>query len=349
MSLEAAERSPDWVIRFIQRSKITPTQLGLCVAILYPIVVGIIHIVGNMTMGPVELARGALNFAGNVTVNGALAGLLLAGRAQLYFTAIADLHQLRPTLSGGDEAFAHLVRNLPNLTRTARWWTTILGIIGGLAVATLDPSLVEFYRNFAPADPRFLTYLVANALFGALVSRLFATEVHLARAYNRLGERVEIDLLAQTHVLVFARKGLRSVVIWVLISSIFSIFWVLDSAGQANIALSMAVLGLATVAFVAPTLGVHRNIRNQKAQELAILAEAIRVERAAVLAPRRTGMPPEDARLGNLIQYQTFVKAIREWPFDLSIVSRSSLLIVLGAGSWLGGAVVERLLNLLLD
>jgi len=43
------------------------------------------------------------------------------------------------------------------------------------------------------------------------------------------------------------------------------------------------------------------------------------------------------------------VKSVREWPFDLSIVSRSGLLILLGAGSWLGGAVVERLLNRLLD
>jgi len=58
--------------------------------------------------------------------------------------------------------------------------------------------------------------------------------------------------------------------------------------------------------------------------------------------------PPDDARLGNLIQYQAFVKSVREWPFDLTIVSRSSLFIALGAGSWLGGAVVERVLNQLL-
>jgi len=43
------------------------------------------------------------------------------------------------------------------------------------------------------------------------------------------------------------------------------------------------------------------------------------------------------------------VRTIREWPFDLQTVSRSVLLIVLGAGSWLGGAIVERLLDGLLD
>jgi len=71
--------------------------------------------------------------------------------------------------------------------------------------------------------------------------------------------------------------------------------------------------------------------------------------RATPPLPWRRDAPPEDARLGNLIQYQEFVTSIREWPFDVSIVARSALLIVLGAGSWLGGAVVERLLGLALD
>ena len=100
---------------------------------------------------------------------------------------------------------------------------------------------------------------------------------------------------------------------------------------------------------VAPTLGVHRSVASAKAAELARVAEAIRGERAGALSPRRADAPPEDARLGNLIQYQAFVNSIREWPFDLSIVSRSLLLIMLGAGSWLGGALVERLLNALLE
>jgi hypothetical protein len=73
------------------------------------------------------------------------------------------------------------------------------------------------------------------------------------------------------------------------------------------------------------------------------------LERTASLEPRSADALPEDARLGNLIQYQEFVKSIREWPFDVSIVTRSVLLILLGAGSWLGGAVVERLLGLALD
>ena len=126
-------------------------------------------------------------------------------------------------------------------------------------------------------------------------------------------------------------------------------YWVLDSAGQANVVLAIGMLTLVTVALIAPTRGVHRRIAAAKAAELARVSDAIRSERSATLAPRCADAQPEDARLGNLIQYQEFVKSIREWPFDVSIVARSVLLILLGAGSWLGGAVVERLLGLALD
>ena len=110
-----------------------------------------------------------------------------------------------------------------------------------------------------------------------------------------------------------------------------------------------AKLLLVTVALVAPTRGVHKSIVAAKTVELTRVAEAIRGERDSTLAPRAVDAPIEDARLGNLIQYQHFVKSIREWPFDLSIIARSVLLIVLGAGSWLGGALVERLLEVALD
>ena len=150
-------------------------------------------------------------------------------------------------------------------------------------------------------------------------------------------------------VLGFARKGLRSVVVWVLISSILSVFWVIGSAGQANVSVAVIMLAMVTGPLVAPSLGVHQSIAIAKATELARVTRAIRDERNATLAPRQANAPPEDSRLGNLIQYQSFVKSVREWPFDLSIASRSLLLILLGTGSWLGGAIVERLLDVLVE
>jgi hypothetical protein len=345
----AVQASPDWLIRPFQASKLAPAWLGLGFAVAWVLVVGLVNLAADIVIGPTALPFGPTRFTWNIIVNAALLGFILAGHAYLYLGAISDLRTLRPLLPGDDKDFERLIRELPNLSGPVRALLTIAGAVGGLAVATLDPSLHDLYRNIARSDPRYLVFILQNILFGALGTRLFAAEVHMTRAYARLGRKVEVDLFDQSLLLVFALKGLRSVVVWVLISSAFSMFWVLDSAGQSNILFPIGVLVLVSVALIAPTRGVHESIKVAKTSELARVTTAIRAERAAALAPRRADAPPEDARLGNLIQYQDFVKSIREWPFDVSIVARSLVLIVLGIGSWLGGAVVERLLGLALD
>ena len=214
---EAAERSPDWLIRPFEASKVAPAWLGLGVAIAYPIFVWLVHVIANVTIGAAELPYSLTNFAANVVVNGALLGLILAGAAQFYLGAISDLHQLRPMLPGSDEDFVRLTRDLPNLNQPLRWLLTIGGMCGGFAVAPLDPNLQEQYSHVAATDPRYIAYVAQNILFGALLTRLVATEVHLTRSYARLGERVEVDLLDLSKVLVFARKGLRSEPLFLLV------------------------------------------------------------------------------------------------------------------------------------
>ena len=346
---KAAPPSPDWLIRPFEVSKLAPASVGLGLAMAWLGIVGLAHTAAHSMIGPLALPFSLARFASTNVLDAALIGLLLAGHAQLYLGAVSDLRRLRPLLPGDDTDFERLIREVPNLSTPIRTGVTICGILGGVAVATLDPKLRDLHDDLSRADPRYLIFVLQNVLFGALGFRLFAGEVHMTRAYARLGEQVEIDLFDQSLLLVFARKGLRSVVVWVLISSALSMFWVLDSAGQVNVTLAIGLLTLVTVALVAPTRSVHLRLAAAKATELARVTEAIRLERAATLAPRCADAPPEDARLGNLIQYQEFVKSIREWPFNVSIVARSVLLIVLGAGSWLGGAVVERLLGLALD
>lgn len=346
---EAVQPSRDWLIRPFERSGLAPAWVGLAIAMGWVLFVGLVHAAAHVIVGPAAVPVGPGLFVWTVVVNAVLMGLIPAALAHLYRGAVSDLHTLRPLLPGGAAEFARLSRSFPSLSTSTRALVTALGVAGGVAVATLDPVLRDINSHLGPSDPRYLVFILQNVLFGVLGTRLFATEVHLTRAYARLGEQVEVDLLDQSNLLVFARKGLRSVVVWVLVSSAFSMFWVLDSAGQANIAFPIGVLVLVTVALVAPTRGIHLSIVSAKATELARVTEAIRSERATALAPTRADAPVEDARLGNLVQYYAFVKSIREWPFDLSIVARSLLLIVLGAGSWIGGAVVERLLGLALD
>ncbi len=341
-------RSRDWLIRRVEDSRRSPAWLGLGVALAWLAVVGIAHLVASATVGPIALPFGPGRFALTVVVNGALIGLILASHVYLHRGAIGDLRALEPVLPGRGADVARLVREVPEPSSAVRIGATLVGVCGGLAIATLDPTLRGLYEHVSVGDPRYLVYVLQNLIFGGLGGRLFAAELHTTRAYARLGDDVEVDLLDLSRLRVFARKGLRSVVVWALLSTMLSLFWVLDSAGQSNVLFPFAVLALVLAALVAPTLGVHRSIAAAKAAELTRVAEAIRRERERTLGPRPSDGSPEDARLGNLIAYQGFVQSVREWPFDLSTVWRSLLLIVLGVGSWLGGALVERLLDAVL-
>ena len=101
---------------------------------------------------------------------------------------------------------------------------------------------------------------------------------------------------------------------------------------------------MATVAFVVPLVGVHHRILTVKRLELDRLRGEIRVERAGV-TDRLPDENPASPRLANLIAYYQLIDQTREWPIDAANVLRFFMYLLIGLGSWLGGAVVERLLD----
>ena len=61
------------------------------------------------------------------------------------------------------------------------------------------------------------------------------------------------------------------------------------------------------------------------------------------------GQPDAPQRLGGLLSYRGHVESISEWPFDTALLLRFALYLLIPLGSWLGGALVERSLDSLLD
>jgi len=100
-----------------------------------------------------------------------------------------------------------------------------------------------------------------------------------------------------------------------------------------------------TSAFLQPVVGVRRRIRTVKRAELERLHGALRRERLLEAGPE-TDEPR--TRMADLIAYRSLVQNVHEWPFDVSTLARFLLFGALGVGSWLGGALVERLLDVVL-
>ena len=79
-----------------------------------------------------------------------------------------------------------------------------------------------------------------------------------------------------------------------------------------------------------------------KRAELAACDERIRERREAIAGG---GAPGEGAGLDELVAWRDLVRSVREWPFDASTFTRFLLYLAIPLGSWLGGAMVERLVD----
>lgn len=256
-----------------------------------------------------------------------------------------DLRQLKPWLPRGDAEITNIKAMATRPARLAGRAFILSGVVGGFAVVYVDPSFSQ-YSEHSLTNPVFLWPLLRTPLLTWLICMLIVADLQATRSYFHMGRNlIKIELLDLQGLTAFARRGLRSALIWVVFSMILSLFWVGDdTASSQNFALLIILLGMAIGAFVAPLLGVHNNIVAVKRAELAHLLEEIREEASSALPEEEHPNP----RLANLIAYYQLIDKAREWPIDAINLLRFFMYLLIGLGSWLGGALVERLLDLTL-
>jgi hypothetical protein len=271
--------------------------------------------------------------------------------------AVRDLSDLRPTLRVSDAEHAALLRvnAYPDRRRVAA--ALVLGAATGAALNLLAeglaaPELVDRLQG-GPLPYSWglqpVLGLVMNAILFALLGRLAYLSLAWAGAFSRLGRsRTEVRLLDPASRAPFARMGLRQAVFWFVGSSIASLL-VLEAVAPGLVILVLFVtLTIGILALVLPARGIHQALRRAKRQELEWLRAAIEAERDALaLAPAEAANA--GARLPALLAYEARVAAVREWPFDASTLLRFALFLLLPLASWVGGALMERLLAVVLD
>ena len=52
-----------------------------------------------------------------------------------------------------------------------------------------------------------------------------------------------------------------------------------------------------------------------------------------------------EERLPGLLAWEGRVEAVSEWPIDAATLRRPGIFVLLPLGSWIGGALVERLVD----
>ncbi len=93
---------------------------------------------------------------------------------------------------------------------------------------------------------------------------------------------------------------------------------------------------------------MHRLISRLKQEELERVRAAIRGDRSA-LADSGIATQAETLSLADLLAYRDTITSVREWPVRSPTFLRVFLLLMIPVGSWIGGALVERMLSSVLD
>jgi hypothetical protein len=272
-------------------------------------------------------------------INGAQIGYLPAALAILRRGAARDLVELRSRFDCSDSEFSSLVREGSGPGGPIALGLSLVAIMAGALGTFVDPT---FSGGAEPSltAPDFVWAVGRMMLLSWLLARFAIDDVSKTRAFMRMGRHeLDVDLLDVRSLAPLARRGQRSALAWVLFSTIVSLFWLGDSASDANIPLLVIVMSLATFAFVGPLLALHRNVTETKRSELDRLRGEIRN------AQNASDAATDSPRLANVAAYYQLVESAREWPINAASLLKFFGYLLLGLGSWLGGAVVERVLD----
>jgi len=277
-------------------------------------------------------------------VNATLLGYMPAALVNARRGVEIDLSALRPWLRCSDAQFEEVRHEAIRPPGRAGRAFIGMGFVGTIAFVVLDPSVSGAEPSLT--NPGFMWPLVRIPIFLLAVCLLTVADLNATRVYSRIGKNlIEVDLLDIQALAPFARRGLRSALMWIIFLIIFSLFWLGEgTASRQNPIVFALVFSMAIGAFVVPLLGVRYSIQSAKHSELGRLRDEIRVERAAAIN-KRSDETAESPRLANLIAYHQLVDHAREWPIDAANLLRFFMYLLIGLGSWLGGAVVERLLD----
>jgi hypothetical protein len=282
----------------------------------------------------------------------AMVGLVPAATAYSLRGALDDLESLLPALDGGERGHEQLRRSITTYPRALLSAVGWLSAAGAAAFVLGTPALWADGVRPPLFSAAVLWLTLRNAANISLLLRGLCLELWLARAFSRLGERlVVVDLLDPVPAAPFGRRALRGVLAWMLLTAFYSLLYVGGWAAD-GLYLVLAVMGgFALCAFLMPLVGAHRRIRDAKQRALAKVRERILQTLpdglGATTAEANRPADPRlaDPRLADLLAWEARLEHTREWPLTGSTLLRFGLYVAIGLGSWVGAAVVERMLE----
>ena len=186
-----------------------------------------------------------------------------------------------------------------------------------------------------------LTTLVFVWLIGCFCYVTVVESVRLSRISARFKP---LDLLDLEPYQPLIRQGLTNALLVIGVVSVLSLLAVEARYLPMLLIFWVAFIVIAWLGLMLPLRSIRRQIRAAKDRELDWCRQQLQAARDAL----KSGQDQQHA-IAELMAYHSLVDGIRNWPFDNSTLVRFALYLLIPLGSWLGGAFVERGLDLFLS
>ena len=255
------------------------------------------------------------------------------------------VEDLRPFLrAGGDgsQLATAVGRFDPVVLRRAG----IIGIgYGFLIPFWIDRTLAAWAIWNYTVEPIFQRFLLPA--IGWFAGRFIYSVWAESRRLSAIGrDHVRVDLLDLRSFAPLTRQGLRYALLVVGLVSILALYlYDSDKRGLFTVVLiaNAVALAAAATALLLPLRGARQAIVAAKRRELDWCDAELRRARAAL----ESG-PPAPGAVGDLVAWRGVVAGVQEWPLDAPTLRRFVLYLGLPLGSWLGGAFVEHVVDIVL-
>jgi hypothetical protein len=281
-------------------------------------------------------------------VTAALIGYTMAAGRYLNASILGDIYesagQSREVVAQLDD-MAVFSTALPVLRRSR-----VAGMVGAsIALVVLETTGEPLLGRVGVfADPELFEWLVLVPLLFFLLARAAFNTAMGTGELNRSTihpRSLGVDLLDLRPVYAQGRIGLRMALVWVVGSTISSLYVFEPRVASSVLSFLVAGAAVAIFALLFPARRLHRAIRAAKLREMDRLRDELRRVRDEVVQHQ----VDQSGRLADLLGYWSYLENLREWPFDNPTLTRFLLYLLIPLGSWLGGALVERLVSILLD
>jgi len=344
MGSRAPESLP-WTARVYARLPGSPFYVGLAIGVTMLTVL----VVSEWLMGRFELMPGP-GAPDDLTSDFRVAAvhcLMVAFAPSAYVALIQRTRRTWIAMQGAFGLTEHdLDEALRRVGRRPRW---LVALVVSLALAL--SITVVFWTT--PGDPTDLSVLIPEVVWHRVFTpvvilyslwigwQIVQGSWRLSQASRRIGS---LDLLDGEALAPLKSLALMHSLAVIGLAACASPLGVEAHLVRLTITIWIITAVLAGLGLVLPLLGVRSVIRAERERELAWCDAELRSARDAL----KSGVEPAGAgRFAEVSAYRSRIEQVSDWPLDAPSFVRFALYLLLPLGSWIGGALVERVVDTL--